>query len=456
MNPIEALKTNLPTDIAVLKSAGYFDDAQKLIDKWLARKNLPQALRNRLIVEKDILKDYAKEYPYPFDVALEKVQKYIPDFTAEKLHELKDGGYADWILVDGKIHFQEKYLASMIKTHPDYAHIVLDEEDGEETVDVSPVEILTKTLEEMKATGHKSYYTQIRHTVTINEDAQELGKNLRVYLPLPQEQDQISNVKILNVSPEPLKIADETYGQRTVCFEKPLEAGDSFTVEYSYENHAKYIELDSEKVDAEQPDFETQELAPHIVFTPYIKALAEEIIGDETNPLIKARKIYDFITTNVNYSYVREYINIENIVDYAATNLKGDCGVQALLFITLCRCVGIPAKWQSGMYANPVTLGNHDWAMFYVAPYGWLHADCSFGGSGYRAGSDLRWNFYFGNLEPFRMSANSEFQLDFDPPKKYLRADPYDNQRGECEYDDRRLTFHEFTDDREIVEMHEI
>ncbi|MDO4288535.1 MAG: transglutaminase domain-containing protein [Eubacterium sp.] len=456
MNPIDALKTNLPTDIAVLKSAGYLDDAQKLIDKWLTRQSLPQALRARLRVEKEILKDYAREYPYPFDTALAMVQKYVPDFTAERLHDLKDAGYADWILVDGKIHFQERFLASMIKTHPDYAHIELEDEDGQATVDLSPVEILEDTLKEMIEKGHKAYYTRIRHNVTINPEAQELGKTLRVYLPLPQNQDQISNIEILEVSPKPLKIADDTYGQRTVCFEKPLEAGDVFTVEYAYENHAEYIDLDPAKVDAKQPDFETQELAPHIVFTPYIKALADEIVGDETNPLIKARKIYDFITTKVNYSYVREYINIENIVDYAATNLKGDCGVQALLFITLCRCVGIPAKWQSGMYANPATLGNHDWAMFYVAPYGWLHCDCSFGGSGYRAKSELRWNFYFGNLEPFRMSANSEFQLDFDPPKKFLRADPYDNQRGECEYEDRRLTFHDFTEDRQIVEMHPI
>ncbi|MEF9918389.1 MAG: transglutaminase-like domain-containing protein, partial [Eubacterium sp.] len=153
---------------------------------------------------------------------------------------------------------------------------------------------------------------------------------------------------------------------------------------------------------------------------------------------------------------VREYLTIENIPNYAATNLKGDCGIQALLFITMCRCAGIPAKWQSGIYANPVTLGNHDWALFYIAPYGWLHCDCSFGGSAYRNGAEKRWNFYFGNLEPFRMSANSEFQLDFDPPKDQLRADPYDNQRGEVEYDGERLNFTHFDADREIVEIHAI
>ena len=87
----------------------------------------------------------------------------------------------------------------------------------------------------------------------------------------------------------------------------------------------------------------------------------------------------------------------------------------------------------------------HDWARFYVAPYGWLYCDASFGGSAWRAGSRERWNFYFGNLEPFRMVANRDLQQDFDPPKKFLRADPYDSQLGEVEYEDEGLTLHDFT-----------
>ncbi|HML48080.1 MAG TPA: transglutaminase-like domain-containing protein, partial [Clostridia bacterium] len=79
---------------------------------------------------------------------------------------------------------------------------------------------------------------------------------------------------------------------------------------------------------------------------------------------------------------------------------RGDCGMHALLFIALCRYAGIPAQWQAGLYAKPDSIGNHDWARFYIAPYGWLYADGSFGGTAYREGDRDRWNFYFGNLEP--------------------------------------------------------
>ncbi len=107
---------------------------------------------------------------------------------------------------------------------------------------------------------------------------------------------------------------------------------------------------------------------------------------------------------------MREYFTILQIPEYAVLNQKGDCGVQALLFITRCRCAGIPARWQSGLFVTPYSQGCHDWAQFYIAPYGWLFADPSFGGSGYRSGNLEKQEHYFGNLDPWRMVANSEFK----------------------------------------------
>ena len=34
--------------------------------------------------------------------------------------------------------------------------------------------------------------------------------------------------------------------------------------------------------------------------------------------------------------------------------------MQALLFITMCRIAGVPARWQSGLYAEPGSVGMHD------------------------------------------------------------------------------------------------
>ena len=72
----------------------------------------------------------------------------------------------------------------------------------------------------------------------------------------------------------------------------------------------EYQELDFSKVLNNQPKFYLHEQAPHIVFTPYLKSLAKEIIKDETNNLIKAKLIYEYITTHITYSFVRNYYTI--------------------------------------------------------------------------------------------------------------------------------------------------
>ena len=151
-----------------------------------------------------------------------------------------------------------------------------------------------------------------------------------------------------------------------------------------------------------------------------------------------------------------EYFGLENIAENCARNFKGDCGVQALLFITLCRCAGIPARWQSGLCAEPNDVGMHDWAMFYVAPHGWMFADPSYGGGAHRAGNEARRVHYFGNLDPYRMVANCEFRAPLDPPKAHWRHDPYDNQAGEIEYEDRGLRGPEYERDMEMTQYAEL
>ena len=49
------------------------------------------------------------------------------------------------------------------------------------------------------------------------------------------------------------------------------------------------------------------------------------------------------------------------------------------VLITLCRAAGIPARWQSGWETKPNGWNMHDWAEFYVEPWGWLPADPSYG-----------------------------------------------------------------------------
>ena len=204
-----------------------------------------------------------------------------------------------------------------------------------------------------------------------------------------------------------------------------------FSVTYRYLFRAEYTAPMSLSLELAQPDFDLEEQPPHIVFTPYLRALAARLTEGCANPAEKAKAIYDYVTGQVDYRYQPAYLQLDCIADQCAKTLRGDCGVFALLFITLCRIAGIPARWQSGLAVRPGRVGPHDWAMFYLAPHGWLWADCSFGSSARRSGEDARRAHYFGSLDPWRMVANSAFQAPLTPPMPAWRQDPYDNQCGE-------------------------
>lgn len=442
----------LPEDVQKMEDAGYFQETAGLIRRYLSGR-IPDALRKRLELELVRVAQMEKEYPFSYEQALSMLKKEIPDFSREELDELVKNSEADWSFKEGRPYFVRHFHENLHKVGHPLMKRLIEPEDPQ--VGQRKQELLNETMWHMKKCGKTAYAIRIRSELKIGEGGW-IGAPVTVHIPVPNAGLQVKNIQIHGMS-YPGFLSPETFESRTVCFQKKLEEGDAFWIEYSYENHLTYVELDWEKADTHQPEpasaSDLEEQAPHILFTPFIRALCHEIIGEEKNPLRKAKLIYDYITDHVRYAYVRRYSTICNIAEYAAANQKGDCGVQAILFITLCRCCGVPARWQSGLFVSPDDIGGHDWAQFYVAPYGWLYADLSFGGSAHRLGNEERRQFYFGNLDPFRMPANSAFQHEFMPPKKYMRNDPTDNQYGECEYEDRALGSSEYQCKHMLLEI---
>ena len=450
---LQYLTVPLPEDLQKMKGHGDFELLQKVIGRKL-KADLPFALRKRLELEREILLRIPADYPYSWEEAEDMLRRNLKDFREEELQTFWEDNAAEWIYVDGKVRFHKLFLENLFKTRPSLAGRSLFPEN--QSGRTKNFQLLDSAIAKMKGSGLLNYHFHIRSTIQIEEGARRIGEKIQVHLPIPVEYAQVKNFHLLSTFPDPVGIASPEYPQRTVCFETVLKEGMKFSVEYEFENHMRYRKLDPEKVLDAQPTFYTEELSPHIRFTPYLCSLTKEIVGEEENPLLKAHKIYDFITSRVMYSFVRSYSTIDDLTSYAASGLKGDCGIQALLFITLCRISGVPARWQSGLYATPYEVGNHDWAQFYIAPYGWLFADCSFGGTAFRNGAPERREFYFGHLDPFRIPAASEFQHEFFVPTGHLRSDPYDNQDGEVAYAGGNLQSWQFTTTHEALEVKEV
>ena len=461
---LAALTVPLPEDIEKLKWHGDFTRALKIIENRLG-KDIPGIMKERLVLERDIIRRLPLQYPFSHQAALAFATERIEGFSEEELENLIDENAIDWLYIEGERRIKDDFVDNLVKTRKDIRARIFDKSalaEGE-----LEGRLRDQTIKRMKEKGGLAYYFRIRSTLKIREAAFEPGKTVRVYLPIPLEYAQVRNFRLLHTSMEPLRTAPPRWPQRTVCFETELTENSVFSIEYEFENHTPYIELDENRVtgaaDAGKvlPDGSRLgnwlgEQLPQIRFTPFLKSLTEEVAGSEENPLCRAKRIYEYITSHVTYSFVRSYFTITDIPEYAAAGQKGDCGIQALLFITMCRIAGVPARWQAGLYANPRDIGCHDWAQFYIEPYGWLYADCSFGGGAYRDDVKERREFYFGNLDPFRIPMNSEFGWEFTPPMKRPGSDPYDNQTGEAEYGDRALIRDELDTAHEIIEIREI
>ena len=448
---LEALALSLPDAVDFHRRSGDFDGELACIEKMLTAGGLTPSMKTRLELEQVIARGMREDYRMDRAAFLARLRESYPACHDATVDDLLRTGHLDTILRGGELYFQN----AAVSNARNCCKKLLEENEHPGTEFVWPEDTLLRENDRiMRERGGRAFRYRVRMSLTVDEEAQRAGKRIRVWLPMPAKCTEQSDV-VLHAATENVHLAGGK--QPTAFFEEIYTPGREYFVEFSYTHRLPWFDLRTADVCDEQPRFYLDEMLPHINFTPTLRALAREIRGEERNPLLVARRIYDYITANVKYSYMREYLLMENISEFCAVNRRGDCGVQALLFITLCRILGIPARWQSGNAVKPGgSIGSHDWAMFHVAPWGWLYADPSYGGGAYRRGDELLRSHYFGNLDPFRMVCATEFQQPFSPEKTFLRDDPYDNQSGEAEWEDMPLHAKDLTRRKVLISAEEV
>ena len=458
-----SLNVGLPEDILRRKLFGDFEGAIRLIDRRLARTDLPQGLRDCMTAQREMMLRTPPDYPFTRRQALARVREHIPDFSEAEFDQRVDDGKIGWIYLHGEPRYFARFFETMCKADHTFARRAGVQLQGVESVaGVSGKEDrLERCTRLMVERGSLSNRIRVRASLRMDDGLFSPGMFLRAHLPVPAACEQQRDIVIEKITPAGGQLSPEDAPQRTVCWEGRQWADNpEFSVTYSYAHTARFHDLSrpgtAEPASLEELAPYLVEEPPHIVFTPYLRALAAQMTEGVDEPLEKARRIYDFITLNMKYTFMPAYFGLENIAENCARSFTGDCGVFALLFITLCRCAGVPAQWQSGLTAEPDFCGGHDWARFYVPEYGWLYADPSYGTAAVRAGKEERRRFYFGNLDPYRMVANRQFQAPFTVEKAHWRADPYDNQVGELETADRGLRYDEFSRTKEVLLCEEL
>lgn len=439
-----------------LVAAGKFKAAESLLATNRSAGDA-EAVRARAEMT-DLIRRIRYEYSLTAEALLTKVRKTIPDATAPEVERWAKASDARFRLIEGEKFFFRREPQNIFLFSKEAQQRRAKAGKAPAEAKWKLTDHLQAVVEEAERTG-KTEVQPMRHkfthalTIPANTPGVKTGSVVRAWLPYPQEYRQQRDVRLLSASPEPKLIAPNgaegnpiTGGaQRTIYFEqqvadpaKPIE----FKVAFEYTAFAYYPKLDEAKVQPLPPDWNDACLAerpPHLVFTPALRQQVAEIIGKETNALAKARKIFRWVSANVPWNAEDEYCIIPSLAVKGFTARRGDCGVQNSVFVTMCRIAGIPARWQSGYETKLDNWGMHDWAEIYIAPWGWLPADASYG---VKKSDDPRIaDFYCGHQDSYRLIVNLDWGRELFPPKQSLRSEPADFQRGEVEVDGKNLYF---------------
>lgn len=283
--------------------------------------------------------------------------------------------------------------------------------------------------------AHKVHY---RFIIDVPYNEALAGDTLRVWMPFPIESARQSDIKIISTSQPDYVLSGDKSIHSSIYFEKPVEKDQNTHFEYEAEfvNKGQYFSPEYIMANIKPYDNSsdvyienTKFVAPHII---NIKDLAKEIVKDETNPYKQSEMVYDFIIKNYPWAGAREYSTISCIPEYVMREHHGDCGQVSLLYISLMRSLGVPARWESGWMLHPKEKNLHDWAEVYFEGIGWVPVDVSFGR--YTHAEDPRARtFYSTGMDAHRMATNLGVSGEFYPRKKYVRSETVDAQLGEVE-----------------------
>jgi len=438
------LSAALPAAVKQAEEAGDLKRAYGLIVRLLS-KPLPAVLAGRLEYEKEKLRRIRKAYPYGREAALKVLKDKLSDLKAGELKAWINSGLITPKFIDGKERFFSDFSDNLLFLDAGLKKRLKKPNKARAAVQ----RYKNRRLDELlRGAAPAKYRIRARISLELRSPPRE---KVRCWLPFPRVADQVSAARLVAASHKNYRLSGAKAPQRTIYFEGKDR---KFFAEFEYSISECVLKPPRGRGHNSIPPAASRYLReepPHIVFTPYVKKLAAQIVGREKDNYRKAGKIYDWLTRNLAYTFVLPYDLLENISEYGLQGRRGDCGVQVLAFITLCRAAGVPAKWQSGWNICPGRVNPHDWAMFYCGR--WRYADISVGAS-HR--SEARRGFYFGNLDAWRMPANSEFGADLSPEKRHWRSDPVDNQVGEAETRSRNIYFDGFRRKLELLSFKKI
>lgn len=249
------------------------------------------------------------------------------------------------------------------------------------------------------------------------------GKKLRVWIPAAQT-DSFQEVKIVSFTGDlPLKKTHDAKRGNEILYAEATKNSKPdlhFDVEYdvvrrerialgSQARLSKAALTATERKDDLRPDA--------LVPTTGLPAdLAAKVTAGKSDPLEKARAIYDYVFSTMKYDKTGTGWGRGDVL-YACDAKKGNCTDFHSLFIAMARSQGIPARFEIGFPLpadkhSAEIAGYHCWSDFYIDGKGWIPVDIS---EAWKH-PDKR-DYFFGSHDVNRVQFTMGRDLKLSPPQ---------------------------------------
>ena len=301
---IQSLSIPLPASVSRLIQAGHLKEAEARIRFLLSGSDGAKDpfQKARLELELARLSQLPGEYPYSFCEALSLIHRQIPDFTEEEFAALEQEDRIDFIFLEGQKRYFRRFWETLTATDSALAKRA----DPQLVKETSSRNLFrNKTIQLLKEEGSLKYRIHLKAGLRIRDEFFEPGKEVLVHLPVPKESAPTCNIRILNTGHRPAFLSPADAPARTIAFQETPAENDTFWVEYEYDSIVNYVEPNPDLVSDSLPDFDTGQQLPHIRFTPCLRVLTSQVVGRESNPLIRAGKIYELIALFLNLKKLR-------------------------------------------------------------------------------------------------------------------------------------------------------
>ncbi|MCD6329525.1 MAG: transglutaminase domain-containing protein [Candidatus Cloacimonetes bacterium] len=451
------LVCNSLSAIELLKGKTLYMQAQNLEKKadYFNALELYKQARQELLNEDDIaLADQCRQactrmikitltYTHTEEEMRKMIKEKYPDTSDERIDQVIADGRLAHLEIGGETYYFDHFLNTLYHIYPDF---MTEEAKGALGKMGKIFDIMSQYLyEKDDIPSWQSLSSPLTFEfdayLSIPRDSFPDEGVLRVWMPLPLSNSSQTDIVIESICseeyiPYPAQL-DGDIGY--VYYEFPLEEiQDSIRIgaKFSYTSYEVRFNVHPEKVG----EYDKTSLLykqytasdKNIAITPEIIRTARKIAGDEKNPYLIAKKFYDHIVYDLDYSYMPhvalEALKIPESV-FVHEHGYGDCGAQSMYFSALCRAVGIPARASGGMQLFPLSAahcGDHFWAHIFMPNYGWIPVDTSVGQAAkyiITITKEQQTDFieyFFGNIDPFRYL----IQVDVDVPLEPAPEEP--------------------------------